>query len=101
MKEENVLNDDLKQLLDTLEEHGRNTRRHAQLSDLIDSLDASGTSLQGGTMKQSRREITSQSVASTSDKTSSLDCFVPRNDAKRRNPKPKTKISNQTNKPNY
>ena len=82
MKEENELNDDLKQLLDTLEEHGRNTRRQAQLSDLIDSLDASGTSLQGGTMKQSRREITSQSVASTSDKTSSLDCFVPRNEAK-------------------
>ena len=84
MKEENELNDDLKQLLDTLEEHGRNTRRQAQLSDLIDSLEASGTSLRGGTTKQSRQEATSQSVASTSDKTSSLDCFVPRNDVKRR-----------------
>ena len=84
MKEENELNDDLKQLLDTLEEHGRNTRRQAQLSDLIDSLEASGTSLRGGTTKQSRQKATSQSVASTSDKTSSLDCFVPRNDAKRR-----------------
>ena len=38
MKNENELNDDLKQLLDTLEEHGRNARRQAQLSDLIDSL---------------------------------------------------------------
>ena len=83
MKEEKELNDDLKQLLDTLEEHGRNTRRQAQLSDLIDRLEASGTSLQGGTTKQSRREATTQSGASTSDKTSSLDCFVPRNDAKR------------------
>jgi hypothetical protein len=26
MKDENELNDDLRQLLDTLEEHGRNTR---------------------------------------------------------------------------
>jgi len=38
MKEEKELNDDLKQLLDALEEHGRNTRRQAQLSDLIDQL---------------------------------------------------------------
>ena len=38
MKDENELNDDLKQLLDTLEEHGRNARRQAQLSDLIDQL---------------------------------------------------------------
>ena len=38
MKNENELNSDLKQLLDTLEEHGRNARRQAQLSDLIDSL---------------------------------------------------------------
>ena len=84
MKEEKELNDDLKQLFDTLEEHGRNTRRQAQLSDLIDRLEASDTSMLGGTTKQSRQEATSQSVASTSDKTSSLDCFVPRNDAKRR-----------------
>ena len=84
MKEENELNDDLKQLLDTLEEHGRNAKRQQQLSDLIDRLEASDTSLRGGTTKQSRQEATSQSVASTSDKTSSMDCFVPRNDAKRR-----------------
>ena len=84
MKNENELNDDLKQLLDTLEEHGRNTRRQQQLSDLIDRLEASDTSMLGGTTKQSRQEATSQSGTSTSDKTSSLDCFVPRNDAKRR-----------------
>ena len=84
MKEENELNDDLKLLLDTLEEHGRNIRRQQQLSDLIDSLDASGTSLRGGTTKQSRYEAISQSGASTSNETSTLDCFVPRNDAKRR-----------------
>ena len=81
MKEEE-LNDNLKQLLDTLEEHGRNTRRQQQLSDLIDSLEASDTSLRGGTTKQSRQEVTSQSGASTSDTTTSLDCFVPRNDGK-------------------
>ena len=84
MKDKNELNDNLKQLLDALEEHGRNTRRLAQLSDLIDRLEASGTSMQRGTTTQSRQEATSQSGASTSDKTSSLDCFVPRNDAKRR-----------------
>ena len=38
MKEEKELNDGLKQLLDALEEHGRNTRRQAQLNDLIDQL---------------------------------------------------------------
>ena len=38
MKEEKECNDDLKQLLDALEEHGRNTRRQAQLNDLIDQL---------------------------------------------------------------
>lgn len=37
MKEEP--NKELQQLLDTIEEHGRNTRRQAQLSDLIDRLD--------------------------------------------------------------
>ena len=69
MKEENELNDDLKQLLGALEEHGCNTRRQAQLSDLIDNLEASGTSLRGGTTKQSRQEATSLSGTSTSDKT--------------------------------
>ena len=38
MKEEIDHNDELKQLLDALEEHGRNTRRQAQLSELIDQL---------------------------------------------------------------
>ncbi len=38
MKEENEINDELRQLLDTLDEHGKNTRRQQQLSDLIDHL---------------------------------------------------------------
>ena len=38
MKDENELNNDLKQLLDTLEEHGRNAERQQQLGDLIDRL---------------------------------------------------------------
>ena len=91
MKEEIDHNDELKQLLDALEEHGCNAKRQQQLSELIDRLEVSGTSLRGGTTKQSRHEATSQSVTSTSDKTSSMDCFVPRkcsafdgvNDAKR------------------
>ena len=84
MKPENEMNEEVQQLLNSLEEHGKNARRQKELSDLIDSLEASGTSLRGGTTKQSRQEATSQSGASTFDKTSSLDCFVPRNDAKRR-----------------
>ena len=80
MKEENAINEEVKQLLDSLEQHGRNVRRQQELSDLIDSLaagtstgvPASVSSLRGGTTKQSRHEATS------------LDCFVPRNDAKRR-----------------
>ena len=84
MKEEIDHNDELKQLLDALEEHGRNAKRQQQLSELIDRLEVSGTSLRGGTTKQSRQEATSQSSTSTSDKTSSMDRFVPRNDAKRR-----------------
>jgi hypothetical protein len=40
MKEEKERNDDLKQLLDALEEHGRNAKRQQQLSDLIDQLAA-------------------------------------------------------------
>ena len=84
MNTENEMNEEVRQLLNSLEEHGKNARRQKELGDLIDSLEASGTSLRGGTTKQSRRETTSQSDASTSDETSSLDCFVPRNDAKRR-----------------
>ena len=94
MNNENEMNEEVRQLLDSLEEHGRNTKRQQRLGDLIDSLEASGTSLtssassnhdlRGGTTKQSRREDTSQSEASTSDETSSLDRFVPRDDEKRR-----------------
>jgi hypothetical protein len=38
MKEENEINDELKQLLDALEEHGRNDRRQKELGDLLDRL---------------------------------------------------------------
>ena len=88
MTPENEINEEVRQLLDSLEEHGKNARRQKELGELINQLSekelGTGTSLRGGTTKQSRREATSQSNASTSDETSSLDCFVPRNDAKRR-----------------
>ena len=79
MKEENAINEEVKQLLDSLEQHGRNARRQKELIDLIDELSsdastgiaASVSSLRGGTTKQSRQEA------------DALDCFVPRNDAKR------------------
>lgn len=38
MKEENEINGELRQLLNALEEQGRNARRQKQLSDLIDQL---------------------------------------------------------------
>lgn len=38
MKQENEPNDELQQLLDALEQHGKNLRRQQQLSDLIDHL---------------------------------------------------------------
>ena len=38
MKHENEPNDELQQLLDALETHGKNTRRQQQLSELIDHL---------------------------------------------------------------
>lgn len=82
MKPENEMDEEVRQLLNSLEEHGKNARRQAQLGELIDHLEASGTSLRE--TKQFRHEATTQSGASTSDKTSSLDCFVSRNDAKRR-----------------
>ena len=83
MNTENDMNEEVRQLLDSLEEHGKNARRQQRLGDLIDSLE-SGSSLRGGTTKQSRREATSQSEASAPDETSSLDRFVPRDDEKRR-----------------
>ena len=76
MNTENEMNEEVRQLLDSLEEHGKNARRQQDLSDLIDQLSekelGSGTSLRGGTTKQSRKQG------------DPLDCFVPRNDAKRR-----------------
>ena len=83
MNTENDMNEEVRQLLDSLEEHGKNARRQQRLGDLIDSLEA-GSSLRGGTTKQSRREATSRSEASAPDETSSLDRFVPRDDEKRR-----------------
>ena len=44
MKEENEITQEVKDLLDSLERHGRNARRQKELSDLIESL-AAGTSL--------------------------------------------------------
>ena len=82
MKPENEITEEVQQLLDSLEEHGKNVRRQKELSDLIDRLEASDTSLRRGTTKQSRHEAMTKSGASTSDKTSSPDSFVPRNDAK-------------------
>ena len=72
----NEMNEEVRQLLDSLEEHGKNARRQKELGDLIDRLanNESGTvpSLRG--TKQSRKQA------------EPLDCFVvpPRNDAKRR-----------------
>ncbi|MCR5658139.1 MAG: hypothetical protein K6G25_02300 [Bacteroidales bacterium] len=76
MNTENEMNEEVRQLLDSLEEHGKNARRQQDLSDLIDQLSekelGTGTSLRG--TKQSRKQV------------DPLDCFVvpPRNDAKRR-----------------
>ena len=76
MNTENEMNEEVRQLLDSLEEHGKNARRQKELGDLIDRLanNESGTvpSLRG--TKQSRKQA------------EPLDCFVvpPRNDAKRR-----------------
>ena len=43
MKEENEITQEVKELLDSLEQHGRNARRQKELSDLIDGLEASST----------------------------------------------------------
>ena len=51
MKEENEINDELKQLLDALEEHGRNARRQKELGDLLDRLSKQESE------KQSRKPI--------------------------------------------
>ena len=76
MNTENEMNEEVRQLLNSLEEHGKNARRQQDLSDLIDQLSekelGTGTSLRG--TKQFRKQV------------DPLDCFVvpPRNDAKRR-----------------
>ena len=76
MNTENEMNEEVRQLLNSLEEHGKNARRQKELGDLIDQLSEKelgmGTSLRG--TKQSRKQV------------EPLDCFVvpPRNDAKRR-----------------
>ena len=76
MNTENEMNEEVRQLLDSLEEHGKNARRQKELGDLIDQLSekelGTAPSLRG--TKQSRKQV------------DSLDCFVvpPRNDAKRR-----------------
>ena len=76
MNTENEINEEVRQLLDNLEEHGKNARRQKELGDLIDQLSekelGTAPSLRG--TKQSRKQV------------DSLDCFVvpPRNDAKRR-----------------
>ena len=76
MNTENEMNEEVRQLLDSLEEHGKNARRQKELGDLIDQLSekelGTAPSLRGGTTKQSRKQV------------DPLDCFVPRNDAKRR-----------------
>ena len=38
MNTENEMNEEVRQLLDSLEEHGENVRRQQDLSDLIDRL---------------------------------------------------------------
>lgn len=52
MKEE--INEEVRQLLESLEEHGKNTRRQAQLSDLIDELAAKEKTVE---MPQKRRKL--------------------------------------------
>lgn len=51
MKEENEINDELRQLLDALEEHGHNARRQKELGDLLDRLSEQESE------KQSRKPI--------------------------------------------
>ena len=76
MNTENEMNEEVRQLLDSLEEHGKNVRRQQELSDLIDSLSEKefGTDTSLHETKPSIKQV------------EPLDCFVvpPRNDAKRR-----------------
>ena len=55
MKEENEITREVKELLDSLEQHGANARRQKGLSDLIDSMEAgTGTSLRGAELAERR-----------------------------------------------
>ena len=70
MKEENEITQEVKELLDSLEQHGQNARRQKELSDLIDSL-ATGTSL---------REASATKQSTCHKKafiTVQVDCFAP------------------------
>ena len=75
MKEE--ITEEVKELLDSLEQHGRNARRQKELSDLIDSL-AAGT----GTSLRAERSEARQSNLTISSQTGLLRSA--RNDAKRK-----------------
>ena len=77
MKEENAINEEVKQLLDSLEQHGQNARRQMELSDLIDGL-AAGT----GTSLRAERSEARQSNLTISSQTGLLRSA--RNDAKRK-----------------
>ena len=66
MNTENEMNEDVRQLLDSLEEHGKNVRRQQELSDLIDRLleKELGMVLSSRETERSRKQV------------EPLDCFV-------------------------
>ena len=74
MKEENEINEEVQQLLDSLEQHGQNVRRQKELGDLIDSL-AAGTSLRGAS-------ATKQSIVDNGGLPRRSASSAPHNDAK-------------------
>ena len=76
MKEENEITQEVRELLESLEQHGRNARRQKDLSDLIDSL-AAGTSLRGAS-------ATKQSIVDNGGLPRRSASSAPRNDEKRR-----------------
>lgn len=84
MKEE--INEEVRQLLESLEEHGKNIRRQAQLNDLIDELAenefGTGTSLTNVESDDLRGETTKQSNLTLNDKAGLLRSA--RNDGYRR-----------------
>ena len=78
MKEENEITEEVRELLDSLEQHGQNARRQMELSDLIDSLEAgSDTSLRGAS-------ATKQSTVDDDGLPRCSASSAPRNDAKHR-----------------